>query len=82
MTYTNAIDKKVKKKSNTETIIAKYGKDFFKNIGKKGGSRGSAGKGFSSIRKDENGLTGSERARIAGRKGGLARKDNNGSKEQ
>lgn len=61
-----------------ETMLKKLGKEqydaFHKRIGAKGGRNGRgpnyAG-GFSSQGVDSNGLTGSERARVAGRKGGL-----------
>lgn len=48
----------------------KYGKDFYANIGRKGGKRGRAG-GFASEKPGKDGLTGPERARIAGAKGGV-----------
>lgn len=52
------------------TNKAKYGDDFYRNIGKKGGSvLGTAG-GFASNIVGKDGLTGYERARIAGAKGG------------
>lgn len=47
----------------------KYGKDFYANIGAKGGKRGKTG-GFASNIKGADGLTGRERARLAGVKGG------------
>lgn len=46
-----------------------YGKDFYKIIGAKGGKLGKTG-GFASKLKGADGLTGRERARLAGEKGG------------
>lgn len=43
--------------------------DFYKRIGKRGGRRGRTG-GFASAKRGEDGLTGSERARIVGAIGG------------
>ena len=46
------------------------GDDFFKNIGRKGGSvKGTTG-GFASDMIGDDGLTGYERARVVGAKGG------------
>lgn len=50
-----------------------YGSDFYKRIGQKGGASGNTG-GFRSDKKGEDGLTGKERASVAGRKGGLKSK--------
>lgn len=47
----------------------KYGEDFYRDIGAKGGKRGKTG-GFASNLKGADGLTGRERARLAGTKGG------------
>lgn len=47
----------------------KYGKDFYANIGRKGGKRSRNG-GFASEKPGKDGLTGPERAKIAGTKGG------------
>jgi hypothetical protein len=52
-----------------QTNKAKYGSDFYASIGAKGGKRGKTG-GFASDKKGEDGLTGRERARLAGSKGG------------
>lgn len=49
--------------------IMRYGKDFYKKIGQKGGSNGRTG-GFASSKVGADGLTGFERSRIAGQKGG------------
>ena len=47
----------------------RHGPDFYKRIGAKGGAVGNTG-GFASNLVDENGLTGPQRASIAGAKGG------------
>lgn len=52
-----------------KTNIEKYGKDFYKNIGAKGGKASTTG-GFGSDKVGADGLTGKQRARIAGAKGG------------
>ena len=46
-----------------------HGKDFYKEIGRKGGKRSTTG-GFASQKVGKDGLTGAERARLAGLKGG------------
>lgn len=51
------------------TNKAKYGSDFYASIGAKGGVKGKNG-GFASEKKGDDGLTGRERARLAGSKGG------------
>lgn len=51
------------------TNKTKYGADFYAMIGAKGGKRGKTG-GFASDKKGNDGLTGRERARLAGSKGG------------
>lgn len=48
---------------------AKHGADFYKNIGKLGGANGHTG-GFASDKVGRDGLTGLQRARVAGAKGG------------
>lgn len=48
---------------------AKYGSDFYKKIGAKGGGNSRSG-GFASKARDKNGLTGKDRARLYGAKGG------------
>lgn len=53
----------------------KYGADFYGRIGAIGGSRGKTG-GFASQVRGADGLTGKERARIAGSKGGRISKRN------
>ena len=52
-----------------QTNKNKYGSDFYASIGAKGGKRGKTG-GFASDKKGDDGLTGRERARLAGSKGG------------
>lgn len=47
----------------------KHGADFYKRIGHKGGANSKTG-GFASTKRGKDGLTGSERAKIAGAKGG------------
>lgn len=51
------------------TNKTKYGADFYAMIGAKGGKRGKTG-GFASDKPGKDGLTGRERARIAGSRGG------------
>jgi len=51
------------------TNLKKFGKDFYRNIGKVGGQNGHSG-GFASSAVGSDGLTGRERARVAGAKGG------------
>lgn len=53
----------------TKTNRKRYGADYYRNIGKLGGLK-SRGGGFASTKVGEDGLTGLERARIAGAKGG------------
>lgn len=52
-----------------ETNKAKYGPDFYRNIGRKGGTNGHDG-GFASRDLGKDGLTGPERAKIYGSIGG------------
>lgn len=52
-----------------ETNKKKYGKEFYALIGAMGGSRSVNG-GFASDKVGKDGLTGRERAKIAGQKGG------------
>lgn len=57
------------KKANLE----KYGPDFYKRIGAKGGANGKGPGykgGFASDEVGEDGLTGKQRAKLAGAKGG------------
>lgn len=52
-----------------QTNKLKHGEDFYSRIGKQGGMNSHTG-GFASDVVGEDGLTGRERARIAGAKGG------------
>ena len=52
------------------TSKAKYGDDHFKRIGSIGGSAVDVPKGFASGKIGSDGLTGRQRARLAGAKGG------------
>ena len=52
-----------------DTIRERHGSDFYKRIGKAGGLKSRNG-GFASEKIGDDGLTGSERARIVGAKGG------------
>ena len=56
-------------KKAAATNMRKYGPNFYARIGARGGRVSSTG-GFASEKKGEDGLTGPERARIAGAKGG------------
>ena len=56
-------------RKTAQTIKEKWGTDFYREIGRKGGKNGHTG-GFASNVVGRDGLTGKERARIAGRKGG------------
>ena len=52
-----------------ETNLKKYGTDFYTKIGAIGGKKGTTG-GFASNKVGPDGLTGKERAKVVGRKGG------------
>lgn len=56
-------------KKASKTNQAKYGYDFYKIIGAKGGRKGKTG-GFASTKIGADGLTGKQRAMLAGAKGG------------
>lgn len=56
-------------KAAAKTNKTKYGSDFYAMIGAKGGKRGKTG-GFASAKVGKDGMTGKERARMAGSKGG------------
>lgn len=56
-------------KKAAATNIAKHGAGFYAKIGAKGGAASRLG-GFASDRVGDDGLTGRERARIVGAKGG------------
>ena len=66
------------------TMLEKLGEEEYKQhfiiIGKKGGENSKTG-GFASTKRDKDGLTGRERARVAGRKGGLISKRGKKMKE-
>lgn len=51
------------------TNKARYGEDFYSRLGKKGGQNGHTG-GFASHEVGDDGLTGFQRAHVAGKKGG------------
>ena len=53
-----------------QTTKQRHGEDFFKRIGQKGGRVTGKASGFASDKVGADGLTGIERARIAGKKGG------------
>lgn len=55
------------------TNYERHGRDFYREIGRKGGSKSSSG-GFASQKVGKDGLTGQQRAQIAGKKGGLKSK--------
>lgn len=52
-----------------QTNKAKYGAGFYSNIGRMGGQNGNTG-GFASDKVGKDGLTGKQRARVAGAIGG------------
>lgn len=52
-----------------KTNFKKYGPDFYKIIGRMGGVKSTKG-GFASEKPGKDGLTGRERARLAGQVGG------------
>jgi len=56
-------------KRAAETNKKLHGADFYRNIGRKGGQNGTTG-GFASEKVGEDGLTGRQRASLAGAKGG------------
>ena len=60
-------------KKASKTNLKKYGKDFYARIGSIGGRKSVTG-GFASDKVGKDGLTGPERAKIAGKKGGQLRK--------
>ena len=60
-------------KKAAETNKKKQGADFYARIGRMGGKKSTTG-GFASKKIGLDGLSGLERAKIAGRKGGLLSK--------
>lgn len=53
-----------------DTNYREHGKDFYRNIGAKGGRNGHTG-GFASKKVGKDGLTGRERAKLVGAIGGF-----------
>lgn len=64
-----------------ETNYMRHGKDFYKKIGQKGGRNGYTG-GFASEKIGADGLTGWQRAKIAGKKGGYISRRGAANKEE
>lgn len=64
-----------------KTNIKRHGKDYYANIGRKGGKASNTG-GFASNKIGKDGLTGVERAKLAGKKGGLKSKRKPWTKQQ
>ena len=56
-------------KKAAETNKRKWGSDYYKHIGGKGGKNGKTG-GFASEKVDERGMTGRQRAEVFGAIGG------------
>lgn len=56
-------------KKAAQSNIEKHGKNYYSEIGRKGGKRSTTG-GFASQKVGKDGLTGLERAKLAGAKGG------------
>lgn len=56
-----------------DTIRAKHGRDFYVRIGQKGGAKSRNG-GFASNKVGDDGLTGVQRAKLAGARGGAKSK--------
>ena len=56
-----------------KTNIKRHGKNYYAEIGRKGGKASGSG-GFASMKVGRDGLTGVQRAKIAGQKGGLKSK--------
>lgn len=52
-----------------KTTKERYGREFYANIGRQGGQAGNTG-GFASTTIGKDGLTGAQRAKLAGAKGG------------
>lgn len=67
------------KPNRIETIKAKYGEDYFKRIGQKGGKKLNSNKGFGCGLKGEDGMTGHDRAVKCGK---LSRRKKNRKEEQ
>lgn len=56
-------------KKAVKTIKIRHGEDFYRRIGSKGGKSSTTG-GFASDKIGKDGLTGLERAKLVGAKGG------------
>ena len=69
------VQTKAGSRKTAQTIKEKWGTDFYREIGRKGGKNGHTG-GFASNVIGRDGLTGKERARIAGKKGGTISRRN------
>ena len=64
-----------------KTNIKRHGKDYYANIGRKGGKKSRTG-GFASNKVGRDGLTGLQRAKIAGAKGGLKSRRGSGKRNK
>lgn len=53
------------------TNYERHGEDFYRKIGRKGGTVSTPTAGFASTKKDQNGMTGRDRAAFYGALGGL-----------
>lgn len=65
------------KPTRAEKLKAKYGEDYFKKLGSRGGKRSNPNKGFGCVTVSEGGTTGRDRAIKAGQKSrrGKAKKE-------
>lgn len=66
------------KLSRAEKIKAKYGDDYFKKLGSRGGKKANPNKGFGCSVAGKDGLTGRDRAVLAGQ---TSRKNNRKKEE-
>ena len=62
-----------------DTVKAKYGPDFYRNIGSKGGKVRNPNKGFGYKPTNSEEVSGRQRASIVGRKGGYSKSPIKGS---
>ena len=69
-------DRKKRSILANKTIRERYGDDFFKIRGRKGGQVSGIAKGFSSVVVGKDGLTGRQRAIKASQQGVIARRAN------
>ena len=67
--YYNEFMKLTKHQIAAQKLKDKFGKDYFANLGRIGGKKSRNG-GFASLKVGRDGLTGYQRARIVGQKGG------------